>query len=367
MIGCHFVDIVWRVDNEKNPVNLELSEPAIVFVVSDALRIGSNLEVKTMKTRLNTTAQLMSATIASMFLLVMTGCNSAATPSSIISDQGVAPQPANAPALSNSEKPTGGNSASGDKAASAALTARLIVRNATLILIVDDTQSRVDAITKLASDAGGYVVSSSSTKYDAGLQSRLSLRIPSDKFDAAMSSIRKQAVEVREETISGEDVTAEFTDLSSQLKNLEAAELQLRDIMSKTVKTDDVLSVYNALTQKRGEIEQVKGRMQFLSQSAAMATINITLMPDTLAQPVQIAGWRPEGVAKSAIEALVGALQGIASLVIWLVIVIIPVLLILASPFIALGLILRRRNKRKKAQQQTTTPAAPPPSQNTSK
>ena len=295
----------------------------------------------------NTFSQFLFLVFASLSISLFTGC-SAATPSAVYRDQGLAPQPASAPSQSNAGKPAAGGTGS-DKSATVNLDNRLIVRNASLTLIVDDTQARVEALTKLVNDAGGFVAASSSTKYDAGVQSRLTVRVPSEKFDESMNGIRKQATEVRDESISGEDVTAEYTDLNSQLTNLEAAELQLRDIMSKTDKTDDVLSVYNALTQKRGEIEQVKGRIQYLTRSVAMATINISLIPDKMAQPVSVAGWHPEGVAKSAIEALISALQGIASITIWLIIVILPVVLVLASPFIVLGMLIRSRNRRRKA------------------
>jgi hypothetical protein len=128
---------------------------------------------------------------------------------------------------------------------------------------------------------------------------------------------------------------------------LQAAELQLRQIMSQTTRTEDVLNVYNQLVQKRGEIEQVKGRMQYLSQSAAMATVTVTLTPDQLAQPVQVAGWRPEGVVKSALEALISGLQTVATIVIWLVIVVLPIGLIVILPIVVIARLLRRRNKNK--------------------
>lgn len=285
-------------------------------------------------------------------MIALTACGAAATPSSLSQSRGIAVQPGNAPPQANSEKAASGGAASSDKTYTAQDTARMIVRNASLTLVVDDAQARSDSLTSLVNGLGGYVSSSKSTKFDAGLQTMLTVRVPADKFDTALASIRKLAVEVRDEQISGEDVTAEYTDLNAQLRNLEAAELQLREIMSRTSKTEDVLAVFNQLTQKRGEIEQVKGRIQFLSQSAALATITVTMMPDALAQPIQVAGWRPEGVLKSAVQALIDALQAIATLVIWLVIVVVPVAVILSSPFVVLILILRSRNKRKKAQQQ---------------
>lgn len=284
---------------------------------------------------------------AAMVILLLSACGAAATPS--IGNQSV--ESAAAPRGAGDSSSTTGNT--GSTAADAAqVAARLIVRNANLTLIVQDTATQMDAVTRMATDLGGYIATSSTQKFDQGLQASVTMRVPAAQFDAALSQLKKMAVDVRSEQITGEDVTAQYTDLNAQLTNLQAAEIQLRDIMSQTTKTDDVLSVFNQLTQKRGEIEQVKGRIQYLSQAAAMATINVTLIPDALAQPVQIAGWRPEGVVKSAVQALVNALQAIASIAIWLIIVVIPVALILASPFILLFYVLRRRSRNRKAQQQ---------------
>ena len=149
-------------------------------------------------------------------------------------------------------------------------------------------------------------------------------------------------------------MTAEYVDLDAQLKNLEAAEAQLNKIMEQAFNTEDVLNVYQQLTQIRGQIEQIKGRMKYLSQSAALSTINVTLIPDALARPVEVGGWRLEGVAKDAVEALIGTLQGLASIAVWMVIVVLPVVLIMAmSVVIVIVLIRRVRHNRK-----MTKPAA---------
>ncbi|MGQ9815786.1 MAG: hypothetical protein ACUVR3_11670 [Candidatus Roseilinea sp.] len=52
-------------------------------------------------------------------------------------------------------------------------------------------------------------------------------------------------------------------------------------------------------------------------------------------------------------------LQGLVSLLIWLVIVAIPVGLVLTSPFVALIVIVRRRSQRK-ATQHPQSPPVPP-------
>ena len=89
--------------------------------------------------------------------------------------------------------------------------------------------------------------------------------------------------------------------------------------------------------------------MKYLSQSAALATITVTLIPDALAQPIQVGGWQPAGVIRDALQALIGALQGLATIAIWLVIVVAPVLAITAVPVVAVVLLLRRLRRDKAA------------------
>lgn len=233
---------------------------------------------------------------------------------------------------------------------------RLVIRNATLKLLVKNTEEDMSAVTKLVAEMGGFVNSSNTTKFDKGVQATLVLKIPSQKFDETMDRLRKLAIEVQSETVTGQDVTAEFSDLDAQTKNLEAAETQLRGILAKTDKAEDVLKVFNELTKIRGQIEQLKGRMNFLSRSAAMATINVTLTPDKLAEPVVLPGWRPQGIAKQAFEALLTGLQGLGTLAIWLVIFALPIGLVVFGPPILLIRWLRNRHKRNQARAKVTLP-----------
>jgi hypothetical protein len=105
-----------------------------------------------------------------------------------------------------------------------------------------------------------------------------------------------------------------------------------------------------------GEIESIKGRMQYLSQSAAFSTITANLTPDALAQPVQIGGWQPVGVAKEALEALISGLQTLANILIWLAIYILPIALLIGIPAY---LIVRAVRNRRRAKTTVVTPERP--------
>ena len=84
-------------------------------------------------------------------------------------------------------------------------------------------------------------------------------------------------MDVRSETTSGQDVTEEYVDLNSQLTNLEASETQLLALMDKAGSVEDILKVQEQLTTTTGQIEQIKGRMQYLQQSAALSMISASL------------------------------------------------------------------------------------------
>jgi hypothetical protein len=229
---------------------------------------------------------------------------------------------------------------------------RLVIKNASLSLVVKDPAQSVSAISQLAEAMGGFVVSSNT--YQASLdeqgnkimQGYITIRVPAEKLSEALTQLKGMAVTVNSENVSGEDVTAQYTDLESQLTNLEAAEAQLQEIMEGATRTEDVLNVYNQLVSIRGQIEMVKGQMKYYRESAAMSLISIDLIPDALSQPLQVAGWQPQGVVKEAFEALVRDLQGIADFLIRLVVHGGPLALLFGLPLLLIGRVVVKRLRR---------------------
>jgi hypothetical protein len=231
---------------------------------------------------------------------------------------------------------------------------RLVIQNADLTIVVKDPKARMDAISAMAVRMGGFVVSSN--MYETYAQNgekfpegSIVIRVLSKNLDSALIEIKDAVVEVQNENRSGQDVTDAYTDLESRLRNLESAEKQLDLIMAKAEKTEDVMMVFNQLTQIRGEIEVIKGQMQYYEQSAALSSISIRIIAEETIQPIEIGGWKPEGVARDAAQALINFMQGFVSFLIWVVIFVLPMLLIILLPlwliFLGLRALLRRGKK----------------------
>lgn len=234
---------------------------------------------------------------------------------------------------------------------------RLVIRNANLTLVVEDPAVSVAEISKLAVELGGFVVSSNiyQTTFDDNLlanRASITIRVPADRLDETLDQIKEDAIEIRNENVSGQDVTQEYTDLQSQLRNLEAAEEELREIMDAAIDSEDVLEVFEHLRQVRQEIEIIKGRIQYLDQSARLSAISVELLPDVVTRPLQIGRWEPQGTAKAAVEALIQALQFIADAAIWGLICILPVGILFGIPgWFVFRAIRRRRLAAKKPEE----------------
>lgn len=230
---------------------------------------------------------------------------------------------------------------------------RLVIKNANLSLVVKNPAESVGVISQLAEAMGGFVVSSNTYQASVDslgnkiMQGYVTIRVPAERLTEALTQLKGMAVTVNSENVSGEDVTAQYTDLESQLTNLEAAEAQLQAIMEDATRTEDVLNVYNQLVSIRGQIEMVKGQMKYYRESAAMSLISIDLIPDALSQPLQVAGWQPEGVVKEAFEALVRDLQGLADFLIRLAVHGGPLALLFGLPLLLIGRVVVKRLRRR--------------------
>jgi hypothetical protein len=220
---------------------------------------------------------------------------------------------------------------------------RMIVRNGDMSLVVEDVIDARDEIAQLAARLGGWVVSSRISGEEEEMRGWISIRVPDETFDQALTEIRGLAVRVTSESTSSQDITEEYVDLQSRLKNAEATESQYLALLEKAVTVEDTLKIYDALTQIRYEIEQIKGRMQYLERISAMSLISIDLEPVATAAPLVRPGWSAREVFKSAVRGLTTFGQGLGTAAIGAAIF---------SPIwgTIIGVLYwRRRRKRKKA------------------
>jgi len=285
----------------------------------------------------------------------LSACASASAPEESFAEPGFAigaPAPVEFAEDESVAQTSLGRGTDGAFAGDVASADRVVIHTANMSIVVPEPSASVQEIADLANEMGGFVVSSNvfqtffSEANVSADRASITIRVPSERLDEALASIKDGATEVQSENVSGQDVTQEFTDLQSRLRNLEAAEEQLLDIMSSATETEDVLQVFENLRRVSEEIEIIKGRIQYLSESARLSAISVELIPDVAAQPLAIGGWQPEGTVKDAFTALIEALRFIGEAAIWAVICIVPIALIIGVP---LYFVVRRMRRQRAA------------------
>ena len=248
----------------------------------------------------------------------------------------------------------------------AASADRLVIKNADLSIVVKDVNGRVQAIQDMASAMGGFVVSANTYQTTArdgtqAPQAQIVIRIPQEKLDDALAQIKRDTVEVQNESQSGQDVTDQYVDLQSRLKAKQAAETKLLAIMDNATKTEDVLAVYTQLQQIESDIEVLKGQIKYTEQSAALSAITVNIIAEETVKPLEVGGWKPQGVARDAIQSLIFYLQDFVNFMIRFVLLGLPVLITILVPLFLLFLLLRwivRRMRKPRAAEPAEPPAA---------
>lgn len=236
---------------------------------------------------------------------------------------------------------------------------RLIIKNANLDLRVEDVTAAADQVSRIANEVQGFVVSSGTSGTEDRLTALITIRVPADRFEETLSRLEGLADRVLSRSVSGEDVTEEYVDLEARLRNLEATRDRLLDLLDEATRVQDALEVNQALSDVQGQIEQLQGRLRYLEQSAALSTINISLVPVPTTQVVTEDGWQPVEVARGALRDLLGFAQGLGNLLIVLLIWS-PVLLVVGlAGWRGMRFVSNRTVHRKPA---ATTPNTPNPS-----
>ncbi|MDD5703697.1 MAG: DUF4349 domain-containing protein [Dehalococcoidales bacterium] len=154
---------------------------------------------------------------------------------------------------------------------------RMVIRTGNMELVVSEVASALDSIGSLAVESGGYVVNSQKWKEGERNIGTISIRVLAENYDAVVAAIRGLAKSVTSESTSSQDVTEEYVDLDSKVRNLEASEIQLLKIMETAAETDDIIKIQRELTNVRDQIEQAKGRMQFLQRTSSTSLIQVRL------------------------------------------------------------------------------------------
>jgi hypothetical protein len=162
-----------------------------------------------------------------------------------------------------------------------------LIRTATLQVEVPDFRAAVEEASRAAAGFGGYVSDRQSSENGSGHdRGQITLRIPSDRFDGALSALKKLG-RVKNEGVQAQDVTKAYADLETRLTVKRETAARLREILTRqTGKVSEVLEVEREIARVVEEIEQAEGERRYFDNQVSLSTVTLSLYePDAMVTP----------------------------------------------------------------------------------
>lgn len=154
---------------------------------------------------------------------------------------------------------------------------RYIIRNAQLTLVIEDIEDAAREIQSMVNQYGGYVASLEF--YDLTQERRagqISMRVPEDKYDDALQRLDELG-KTKNKMEYTDDVTLHYIDLEARIKNLEAQEIRLRELLERAESIEDILKIESELGRIRGNLESMIAEFTHLKDRVNYSSVNIRL------------------------------------------------------------------------------------------
>ncbi len=142
----------------------------------------------------------------------------------------------------------------------------MLVYTAQLTMSVYQVGPAIDAIEVIGRSFGGYL-----SKRDDNV---IVIRVPRARFSDALHKVEAQG-DVLHRQIAAEDVTDQFVDMETRLRNARAVRDRLESLLQKAA-VKEAIEIQRELERVTGEIESLEGKLKVLKDRVAYSVIAVT-------------------------------------------------------------------------------------------
>lgn len=178
-----------------------------------------------------------------------------------------------------------------------------IIKTADLNIEVKDYNAYYSKLRENIKNSGGYLAQEDQTQSDYKIENRLTIKVPVEQFDNAVSRFTTEVEKVNEKRVTSQDVTAEYVDTKSRIEAKRQVRLRYMDLLKQAKNMEEILNVQSEINDIQEEIESASGRIEYLGHSSAYSTINLTyyqvLNPSAMANDTPNFGTKLSGAFKT--------------------------------------------------------------------
>ena len=217
-----------------------------------------------------------------------------------------------------------------------------IIKQGELRVLADDIDETIQEIESIAKR---YQAESQRT-HDSGKGKYRTVtmvyKVKVTDFERFFKDLKNMNVEFDFSSSGIIDVTNEVMDLEARLKTYRNTEEQLLEIQKAATTVPDTMAVFQELDTIRYKIEGIESQLKHYSNQTDYSTVAISIAQNDEGAMIEDNTWRPLGVLKNALRALLVVLKSLGSAIIWLI--------VFGSPIAAVVLIIRYVVKKRKEQ-----------------
>ncbi len=193
---------------------------------------------------------------------------------------------------------------------------RDLILTASITMRSSDPWATADRARAIAAGLGGDLLGLSQTGSGDQRNATLTVRVPSDRFDDALTQLKKLDGEVLTSSVDAKDVTDQFVDLQARLSARQAEEQSYLSLLSKASTVDEILKVQTALFNVRAQIEQLQGQLNSMKTRIDYSTITMSISP-LVPSTGPVGSWDPSVTFARAAAALGAMFRVFADAAIW--------------------------------------------------
>ncbi|WP_197528604.1 DUF4349 domain-containing protein [Aeoliella mucimassa] len=172
--------------------------------------------------------------------------------------------------------------------ATSAAENRKLIYTATVDIVVDNFDQMESAVSVLVKKHGGFIASSNVNLNQGDRRSGTwVVRIPVASFESFLQSTGDMGVpeNLKRDT---QDVTEEYVDLEARIRSKQKLEQRVLELLdSNKGEIKDVIEVERELSRVRTEIEQMEGRLRYLTDRAELTTVTLSIREEKNYTPPQ--------------------------------------------------------------------------------
>lgn len=188
---------------------------------------------------------------------------------------------------------------------------RKLIKTVNMNVETTEYDALVSNISSRVSEMGGYI--ETSEVYGGGINDNserrayYTVRIPSDKLDAFVNQVSKQA-NVTRKSENVEDVTLQYVDTESKKETLEVEKERLMLLLEQADTIETIIALESRLTEIRYQLETMESQLRTYDNLVDYATIEISINEVQIYTPEE-----PETIWERISTGFVGSLKGVGN------------------------------------------------------